>query len=76
MKRAFIGGFFALIGSIWALAIAFLASNNLPSSWYTPPGRFLTAVSELNLTAFFVIAVVFFVLGVVLMVVEYFRKDD
>lgn len=76
MKRAFIGGFFALIGSIWALAIAFLASNNLTSGWSTPPGRFLTTVSELNLTAFFVIAVVFLLLGVVMMVVEYFRKDD
>lgn len=42
MKRALIGGFISLIGSIWALAIMILAINNLISEWSTLPGRLLT----------------------------------
>ena len=39
MKRALIGGFLSLIGSIWSLAIVFIAGNNLVSSWDTQLGR-------------------------------------
>ena len=45
MKRALIGGFISLLGTIWGLAIAVAASNNLVSGWTTPPGRFLSTVS-------------------------------
>ena len=76
MKRALIGGFISLIGSIWALAITLLAVNDLVDAWSTPPGRFLTTVSELHLMVFFVISVVLVVLGIILMVIEYFRKEN
>lgn len=76
MKRALIGGFISLIGSIWTLAIIVLASNNLTDDWSTPPGRFLTTISELNMTFLFVISIVFVVLGIVIMLVEYFKKDN
>lgn len=36
MKRALIGGFISLLGTIWGLAIAVAASNNLVSGWTTP----------------------------------------
>ena len=49
MKNVLIGGLFALIGSIWALAISVAAGSNLVSGWSTPPGRFLTTVSEMGL---------------------------
>ena len=75
MKKVFIGGFLSLIGSIWALAVVFIAGNNLVSGWSTPPGRFLTTVAEMNLTAVFVISVFFVLLGVVIMAIEYFKKD-
>ena len=75
MKRVVIGAFTALLGSIWTLAIVFLAGNNLVSGWSTPPGRFLTTVAELDLLAVFALAVVFTVLGIVIMAVEYFRKE-
>lgn len=75
MKRAIIGGFISLIGSIWLLAIALTAANNLTSGWSTPPGRFLTTISEIGLTFFFVISILFTVLGLILMAVEYFRKE-
>lgn len=75
MKRALIGGFISLIGSIWTLAIVLIAANNLTSAWSTPPGRFLSTISELNLTFLFIISTAFVILGFVLMVIEYFRKD-
>ncbi len=75
MKRVLIGGFVSLIGSIWTLAIILLAANNLTSSWYTPPGRLLTSISELGLMLFFVISALLVVLGIVLMAVEYFKRE-
>lgn len=72
MKRALIGGFISLLGTIWGLAIAVAASNNLVSGWTTPPGRFLTTVSQMGFVPLFVMAIV---LGLVIMAIEYFKKD-
>ena len=75
MKRALIGGFISLIGSIWALAIVFLAGSNLVTSWDTKLGRLWSTVIELDLACLFVISVVFIVLGLILMAVELFCKE-
>ena len=75
MKRALIGGCIALIGSIWSLAIVFIAGNNLVTSWDTELGRLWSTVIEMDLMFLFVLSVVFIVLGVILMVVELFRKE-
>ena len=75
MKRAFIGGFFSLIGSIWALSILTSASANLVSGWATPPGRLLCTVFEMGLTVWFVLAIALLVLGLAVMAAEYFRKE-
>lgn len=75
MKRGMIGGFLALIGSIWTLAIGYIAGNNLVSGWSTPPGRFLTTVLEMGLTWLFGIAIALTVLGIGLMAVELFQKE-
>ena len=75
MKRVLIGGFLSLLGSVWALAVIFLAGNNLVSGWTTPPGRFLTTVSELDLTLIFAASVILTIAGIVIMVIELFRKD-
>lgn len=50
MKRVLIGGFLSLIGSIWAMAVLFVAGSNLTSGWTTPPGRFMTTVAEMGLS--------------------------
>ena len=76
MKRALIGGFISLLGTIWGLAIAVAASNNLVSSWATPPGRFLTTVSEMGFVPLFAMAIILVVLGLVIMAIEYFKKDE
>ena len=77
MKRALIGGFLSLIGSIWSLAIVFIAGSNLATVtvWDPKIGRLWTTVIEMDLMFLFVIAVVFIVLGIILMAVELFRKE-
>lgn len=76
MKRALIGGFISLLGTIWGLAIAMAASNNLVSGWATPPGRFLTTVAEMGFVSLFAVAIVLVVLGLVIMAIEYFKKGE
>lgn len=76
MKRALIGGFISLLGTIWGLAIAMAASNNLVSGWTTPPGRFLSTVAEMGFAPLFAAAIILIVLGLVLMAIEYFKKGE
>ena len=52
MKRALIGGFLSLIGSIWTLAIVFYATNNLVGSWDAQVGRLFTTIMNHNLLLF------------------------
>lgn len=74
MKRALIGGFLSLIGSIWSLAVVFIAGNNLVTSWDTQLGRLWSTVIEMDLMFLFILSVVFIILGIGLMAVELFRK--
>ena len=76
LKRAIIGGFISLIGSIWVLAIIISANNYAINGWTTPPGKIITQMIESNLMVWFGISVATIVLGVVLMVIEYFKKDN
>lgn len=76
MKNVLIGGFMSLLGSIWALAVIFIAGNNLVSSWSTPPGRFLATVLELDLMIIFALSIIFVILGICIMVIEFFRKEQ
>lgn len=76
MKKVLIGGFLSLIGTIWSLAIIIFAGNNLASSWYTPPGRFLTTVIETGMMVPLIFAFVVFLIGIVMMGVEHSKKDE
>ena len=75
MKRAIIGGFISLIGSIWTLAVIISANNYAIDGWATPPGKLLTQITESNLVIWFGISIATVVLGIVLMAIEYFKKD-
>lgn len=75
MKRVLIGGFLMLIGTIWGLAICIFCGMNLTNGWSTPPGRFLTTVSETGMTLPLVFAVIVMLVGLVILVKEYFTKD-
>lgn len=78
MKRAMIGGFLTLIGTIWCLAALLTAGVNVENvdSWHTPPGRFGTALLETGMMAPFVLAVLLLLIGLVILGIEYFRKDQ
>lgn len=75
MKRVLIGGFLSLLGSIWGLAVILLVSDSLVSSWFTPPGRLMTTIAESGMMPVFAVSIVLVLLGVVLMGIEYFRRD-
>lgn len=76
MKRAIIGGFISLIGSIWTLAVIISANNYTIDGWSTPPGKLLTQIAESDLMLWFGISIALVVLGIVIMIVEYFKKDS
>ena len=76
LNRAIIGGFISLIGSIWVLAIIISANNYAINGWTTPPGKIITQMIESNLMVWFGISVATIVLGIVLMIIEYFKKDN
>lgn len=76
MKKALIGGFLSLIGSIWALAVVFIAGNNLVTRWDTQIGRFWSTVIEMDLLFLFILSVAFVILGLIIMAVEFFRKEE
>ncbi len=76
MKKTLIGGFVSLIGTIWALASINIAGNNLVSAWSTPPGRFLTTLAATGLLWPFILAIVATLGGMLLMGIEYFKKES
>lgn len=76
LKRAIIGGFISLIGSIWTLAVIICANNYTIDGWSTPPGKLLTQLAESNLMLWFCISIALVILGIVFMVIEYFKKDS
>ena len=75
MKRAIIGGFVSLIGSIWSLAVIISANNYSIDGWTTPPGKLLTQITQSNLILWFAVSIILVLLGIILMAVEFFRKD-
>lgn len=75
MKKVLIGGILSMLGAIWGLAVILLAGNNMTSAWSTPPGRFLTTVAETGMTLPLAVSILFVFLGLVIMGIEYFKKD-
>ena len=75
MKRAIIGGFVSLIGSIWSLAVIISANNYSIDGWTTPPGKLLTQIAQADLMLWFAVSVILVLLGLILMAVAFFGKD-
>lgn len=76
MKRAIIGGFISIIGSIWGLAVIISANNYAVNGWTTPPGKLLTQITESNLMIWFGVSIATVVLGIILIAIEYFKKGN
>ncbi len=75
MKKVLIGGFLSLLGTLWAMGLLFFISNNLVLCWDTPPGCFWTTVAEYKMGLPLFAAFLLFALGLVLMGIEYFKKE-
>ena len=76
MKRVVIGGLLLLTGTAGALSILFFAVNNLVMSYSTFPGRVLCTIEEFGMTLPFWFLVLLVLLGLVILGIEYFKKDD
>ena len=76
MKRVLIGGIFSLIGSIWTLVIILKAESHVVSRWYSCLGGFFTSLEEMDMVLLFLFSVLLLILGLVILVIEYFKKDD
>ena len=76
MKRALIGCFLALLGTLWGAGVIYAASQMLVSSWDPAVGRLMTTILERRLILPFTVSALFLVLGFVIMAVEFFKKDS
>ena len=76
MKKVLIGGFFSIVGSIWALAIAFAVGNNMAFPWDSRIGRFWSTVIEMDLMFLMILSVLLVIAGLCLMVIELFKKEQ
>ncbi len=75
MKRALIGCWMSLLGTIWGAGVIIAASQMLVDRWDPRIGRLMTTVLDSRLFAPFLIALLFLLLGLVIMTVEFFKKD-
>ena len=76
MKKALVGGFLSLVGSIWAMVIMLVAGNNLVTEWNTEAGRLWSTVTDLRLMFPFILAAVITVIGIIVMVIGLIKKDN
>ena len=77
MKKALIGGFLTLVGSVWCLAALLTTGANVDAvaSWSNPPGRFFTAMNQCAMTPVAMVGGLLLLCGLVIMAIEYFRKE-
>ena len=76
MKKTIIGAVLSLVGSLWSIAILLVAGNNLPDNWYTDLGKFWSNVINLKLMFPFVLSVIIAVFGIIVLMIELFRKEQ
>ena len=74
MKKAVIGGFLTLSGSVGLGAVLISVSSNMAMGWTTPPGRILTTVLDNGALIPLIVSLAMLALGLVVLAVEYFRK--
>ncbi|MGI5899358.1 MAG: hypothetical protein ACOX8S_05465 [Christensenellales bacterium] len=75
MKKVLIGGFLSLVGSMGAIAVFIASALNMVSSWSIPPGRLLSTAYNLGMAPLLAVSVSLFAIGVVMLLIEYFRKE-
>jgi ABC-type sulfate transport system permease component len=75
MKKTIIGSAFSIVGALLCLGVMIFVGNNLVSSWSTPPGRFYTTIAKTEMTFPFVISLFILITGLVILTVEFFKKE-
>lgn len=76
MKKIVAGGFLSIIGCLLVLPILLGAVLNPTTSWFTPPGRLITTISESGMLLFFMVAIILLILGIVLIIRGAFKRDN
>ena len=74
MKRTLIGCWLTLLGTRWGGGVIIAASQMLVDSWNPSVGRLLATILERQLLVPGVISVLFVVLGLWIMALEYFKE--
>ena len=74
MKKAVIGGFLILSGSVGPGAVLISVSSNMALGWTTRPGRIMTTVLDNGALIPLFISLAMLALGPIVRAVEYFRK--
>lgn len=74
MKRTIIGGFLSIVSSLWAINLCAYVHENLVSEWFE--SRFWESAAQLGVLAPLIVSLCVLALSVVILCVEYFRKDQ
>ena len=75
MKKTIIGCCLTTIGTLGDLVVMLSSGNNLVSGWSTPPGRFITTDVAIGMDTPFIISTIILVLGLIILAIEYFKKE-
>lgn len=73
MKRAIIGGFLAIVSTLWAISLCAYVQTNLATEWVE--NHFWDSAVQLGVLAPLIASLVALALSIVVLCVEYFRKD-
>ena len=75
MKKAIIGGFLSLICTIWLCTLYCTVMDHMVTEYFDPPGPFFSTVQALNLTIPMLLLFIGFIIGIIIMGREFFRKE-
>lgn len=75
MKKVMIGSIILFVGAIWITTILYFAVTHSVSSYFTPPGRLLSTVIFYDLVIPFYLSIIFLIVGIVILGLEYFKKE-
>ncbi len=77
MKKIIAGTCILVTGLILFIVVHLEASKYMVSlgSWSTPPGKYLTSVSETGGTVVLAISIIFGIIGLCMLLIGAFKKD-
>lgn len=73
-KRALIGCWLTLLGTLWGAGVLIAASQMLVNSWDPTIGRLMSTIMETGLIYPFVVSVLFLLVGLAIMAIAFFQE--